>query len=108
MNLSKVFSRASVSEIRSAKWQAVEGSQAKLSKADCKLVTQAIVLECEGKFGSYKAVKLTVESLGKAFWFNLDAASSNNYEHLEEIDASSMIVYDLTDGEKTITRVRIM
>jgi len=110
MALSDIFTRASVSELKQSKWIVVEGTKQKFGKNDLKQITDCTVLSCTGKHGEYKALKIEVSSMKKAFWFTLDVRSTKVCSHMEEVDPSKVVVYDLTnvDTGETITRVRIL
>ena len=106
--LSSIFTHASVSEMRESSWTPVSGSQIKFSKADIKLITKCSAVHCEGKNGSYVAIKVQVSSLKKEFWFTADFASAKVLDHMEVLDPKTLVVYLLTDGEKTIARMRVL
>lgn len=108
--LSAIFSRASVSEIKDSNWSVVSDTKAKFGAKDLEIISEAIVLTCSGKYGEYKALKVTVPSMKKAFWFTLDARSSKVCSHMEEVDPAKLVIYDLANNAtgEVITRVRVL
>ncbi len=106
--LSSIFASATVSEMQESTWIPVEGSQVKFSKADLKLITKCSAVHCEGKNGEYVAIKVQVASQRKEYWFTADIVSAKRLAHMEEIDASKLVLYALSDGEREIQRMRVL
>jgi len=109
--MSKIFSLASVSEMSKTNWILIVKSQVKFSAKDIKLITNCTVLTCNGANGAYKALKVSVASEKKDFWFTLDNKSAKSWEHMDIVDPKRIRVYQLQNiehPEQTITRARIL
>lgn len=106
--LSNIFASAKVSEMQESVWTPIQGSQVKFSKADLDVITKCSAVHCEGKNGEYVAIKIQVASLKKEFWFTADYKSAKELDHMQEVDASKLVLYSLTDGEKEIQRMRVL
>lgn len=106
--LSNIFASAKVSEMQEPSWTPIEGSQIKFSKADLKVISKCSAVHCEGKNGSYVAIKIQILSQRKEYWFTADYKSAKELSHLEEVDPSSLVLYSLTDGEREIQRMRVL
>lgn len=109
-NLSNIFSRATVSEIKDSTWTVLNDTMQKFGENDLTLIDGCMVLTCNGTHGEYKALKVTVGSMKKAYWFTLDVRSAKVCSHMEEIHPAKVVVYDLSNKStgEIITRVRIL
>ena len=86
-------------ELKAPKWTVVESSVKQLS-ASAKKQVQTIVAH-EGEYGMYCTVTLKDRSYVS---FKVDARCVDNLADGVLCDIDSFMVYDMTNGEKTISR----
>lgn len=106
--LSSIFTHASVSEMRESTWTPVPKSQLRFNAKDIESITKCNAMHCNGENGNYVAIKVQVASKRKEYWFTADFASAKVLDHMQELDPKKLVVYLLTDGEKTIARMRVL
>lgn len=99
-----------VTETSTPNYLPVAGSVCKFSPEELKAIKSAVVLECNGEYGLYKKLKITLDinHIQHELWETLDN-QSGHYAHMTQVDPASLYFYQLAHKEtgETIRRVAI-
>lgn len=91
-----------VKSFESSKWEVVESSIMKLKASQLKLVKQITVHQSEFDDSKlYARIELTEGYVD----FTIDARCARHLADGDKLDPKSIMVFDLTNGEKTINRL---
>lgn len=92
-----------------SKWT-MYGKGQTFAASDLEQIASAIVLNCNGKEGPFKGLKVTSVSGQEAWLPSLDRVAAAKCVHLQMIDPSDIRFYQLINSEtgKIITRTAIV